>query len=426
MFKSTNIRFLAWCLCTTLVCCTIACKKDTDDDDNIVRISPSSNDQASVQTALINATNGQIIELQAGTFHFTATLSVDAKTNFTLRGVGRDQTILDFSNQTAGAEGIIATNMNQALFADLTIQETPGDAIKVKDSDGITFCDMSTIWAAVADATNGAYGLYPVSSTNVLIDGCYVKGASDAGVYVGQSDQVIVRNCEATGNVAGIEIENTSNADVYSNYAHDNTGGFLVFDLPNLPKKNGSKVRIYDNNVVSNDGANFAPPGNMVANVPVGTGIMLMSADDIEVYNNTITNNNLGGLIIVSYEVFAYLNPAFAYVDSLYSPYSWAIAVHNNTFARTNDLPATNNAIGTLVALQFQSGDIPDILYDGITNGDYQADAAKRICITNNGAAEFCNLDAENLFADKKYDLAPYNCQRTALSAISVDAPDCD
>jgi len=83
------------------------CDKDKD-DENVIKISPSADDQSAVQAALINVTNGQIIELQAGTFNFISTLSVDAKTNFTLRGVGQDETILNFANQTAGAEGIIA------------------------------------------------------------------------------------------------------------------------------------------------------------------------------------------------------------------------------------------------------------------------------------------------------------------------------
>lgn len=419
-----KLLFLAFLLVATTATVFNGCDKDKD-DENVIKISPSADDQSAVQAALINVTNGQIIELQAGTFNFISTLSVDAKTNFTLRGVGQDETILNFANQTAGAEGIIATNMSNVLFSDFTIKETPGDAIKVKDSHGVTFCDMATIWESVADSTNGAYGLYPVTCTSVLIDGCYAKGASDAGIYVGQSDTVIVSNTEAEGNVAGIEIENTSNADVYGNYAHDNTGGILVFDLPNLPKKNGGVVRVFDNNVVSNDGANFAPPGNMVANVPVGTGLMLMSADNVEIYENTFTNNNLGAVMLVSYEVFVYLNPAFGYTDPLYSPFTWAVNLHNNTFSRTNQLPATNNAIGTLIALQFQNGDIPDILYDGITNGNFQADDAKRICITNNGTAKFCNLDAENFFATKLYDLAPYNCQRTALTPITVKAPEC-
>jgi len=50
--------------------------------------------------------------------------------------------------------------------------------------------------------------------------------AADAGSYVGQSKNVIVRNNRAESNVAGIEIENTQGADVYDNVAVDNTGAF--------------------------------------------------------------------------------------------------------------------------------------------------------------------------------------------------------
>lgn len=400
---------------------------DKDKDDNVIKISASITAEAELQTALINATDKQIIELQAGTFNFTNTLSIDGKTNLTLRGVGRDQTILNFGTQTTGAEGIYAANMQDVLFSDFTVKETPGDAIKVKDSNGVTFCNVATIWDAVADSTNGAYGLYPVTSTNVLIDNCLAKGASDAGIYVGQSDIVEVRNSIAEGNVAGIEIENTSNADVYSNIARNNTGGILVFDLPNLPKKTGGNNRIFNNQVLQNDGTNFAPPGNMVANVPVGTGIMLMSAENVEIFGNALVNNNLMGVGIVSYEVFAYLNPAFAYNDPQYDPFSWGIHVHDNAFSRTNTLPATNNAIGTLVALQFANGDIPDVLYDGIpSNGNYQSDDTKRICVRNNGDIGFCNLDAENLFVNKNFDAVPYDCSRSALLAHTADAPECN
>ena len=41
------------------------------------------------------------------------------------------------------------------------------------------------------------------------IEHCIAIGASDAGIYVGQSNNIIVRNCEVFQNVAGIEIENS-------------------------------------------------------------------------------------------------------------------------------------------------------------------------------------------------------------------------
>src|SRR3546814_1516361 len=72
-------------------------------------------------------------------------------------------------------------------------------------------------WTGGPSTDNGAYGLYPVQVDNVLIEDSVVKGASDAGIYVGQSTNIIVRNNRAEGNVAGIEIENSTGADVYGN-----------------------------------------------------------------------------------------------------------------------------------------------------------------------------------------------------------------
>ena len=62
---------------------------------------------------------------------------------------------------------------------------------------------------------------------NVLIDGCVAIGASDAGIYVGQSQNIIVKNSIAQYNVAGIEIENSFYADVFDNLT-SHTGGILV------------------------------------------------------------------------------------------------------------------------------------------------------------------------------------------------------
>lgn len=408
------------------LCGIAACKKDKD--DKIIRITAEGDVQSNLQSAFITAEDGYTIELAAGTYNFTNTLSIDGKSNFTVRGAGKDQTFLSFDGQTTGAEGVIATNCSQILFQGFEISETPGDAIKVKNSDGVTFYEVAATWENTGNSTNGAYGIYPVSCTNVLIDQCYVRGASDAGIYVGQSDKVIVRNSTAEYNVAGFEIENTTNADVHTNIAMHNTGGILVFDLPNLPVKNGGFVRVYNNMVEDNSLKNFAPPANVVSNVPSGTGIMLMSADNVEVFDNTIRNNNVMGVGIVSYAVFGYLNPDFAYNDPAYEPYSYAIYIHDNQFTRTNDLPEENNSIANLVALQFPDGNIPDILYDGLTETTegYQGNETTRICLNNNGAATFVDLDVEFFFADMSLDIEPYVCQRQQLVEVTVNAPEAE
>src|SRR6185369_10374708 len=112
---------------------------------------------------------------------------------------------------------------------------------------------------------------YPVESHNVLLDGVVVRGASDAGIYVGQSQRIIVRNSHGEQNVAGLEIENCYFADVYDNTLTQNTGGILVFDLPDLPQQAGHDIRVFHNTSQGNNLANFAPKGNIVGVVPAGT-----------------------------------------------------------------------------------------------------------------------------------------------------------
>ena len=108
---------------------------------------------------------------------------------------------------------------------------------------------------------NGAYGIYPVQCTNVLVEGSQVRGSSDAGIYVGQSKNIIVRNNKVWENVAGIEIENSFGADVYDNEATNNTGGILVFSLPEMPVKNGRDARVFRNKIHGNNHPNFGLEG---------------------------------------------------------------------------------------------------------------------------------------------------------------------
>src|SRR5262249_46470551 len=144
---------------------------------------------------------------------------------------------------------------------------------------------------------------YPVLSENIVIENCFVSDASDAGIYVGQSQNIIVRHNRVEHNVAGIEIENSINADVYENTATDNTGGILVFSLPDVKVKVGQHCRVYKNKVIKNNLKNFAPPGNTVAGVPAGTGVMILANREVEVFDNDIEDNSNVSVSIVSYVI---------------------------------------------------------------------------------------------------------------------------
>ncbi|MFO0426991.1 MAG: parallel beta-helix domain-containing protein [Planctomyces sp.] len=241
------------------------------------QIAPGDNVQFELQARLIEAVPGDVIQLEAGRYVLNRQLDAVAD-NLTIRGQGGDQTILTFKDQTAGGQGIEATGNNFTL-ENLAIEDTAGNAVKILGAKNVTLRGVRVEWTGEPTSSNGAYGLYPVQCENVLIENCTSIGASDAGIYVGQCRNVVVRSCHAERNVAGIEIENTVDADVYGNVATNNTGGILVFDMAGLQLKAGSNVRVFRNKVTANNHRNFADPGGVVAAVPPGTGVMIMATD---------------------------------------------------------------------------------------------------------------------------------------------------
>lgn len=377
--------------------------------------------QKELLTRFVMAEPGEVIEIPAGHYTLTKSLWLDQGQNVTIRGAGMDQTVLSFAGQTEGAEGIKVTGGQQVLIEDLTVQDAKGDAIKTQDVNGITFRRVKAEWTGKPKSSNGAYGLYPVLCQNVLIEGCESIGASDAGIYVGQSKNIIVRNCTAHHNVTGIEIENSQVADVYNNVTHNNTGGILVFDLPNLVQKNGGHVRVFDNEVRENNHSNFAPKGNIVAGVTPGTGILILATSDVEVFNNRIINNRTAGTSIISYHMTEQpIN------DDTYDPYPKRIFIHDNHYEREPVRASSETRMGKMYHLKLKFGkDVPHIVYDGIVpedavdaNGQLKDDY--RICISNNTNATFANLDAAGDFKNIDRNLARYDCSLEALEAAEL------
>ncbi len=380
--------------------------------------------------ALITAEPKTIIELPAGTYDFVGELSVSVD-NVVLRGQGMDAengTVLRFADQTTGSQSILATG-NNFVVEDLAVEDSPGDAIKIEDSNGVTIRRVRIEWVNGPDENNGAYGLYPVQTRNVLIEDCEVRGASDAGVYVGQSENIIVRRNYVYENVAGIEIENSKFADVYENNTTGNTGGILVFDLPGPPVQGGEATRVFNNMIVDNNEPNFAPAGNIVGQVPAGTGLMIMANDDIEAFGNTITGNSTLAVLIVSY-YFVDLEIS----KPTYDPVPEKIYIHNNTMS--------NNAYdpqGDAAAISPIVGQKTDIFYDSSGVGTDAGlllefpdglSESQAICVVDNGPeSSMGRFNLSVIFGSLPYDPAIsadpeyFNCLHASLPPIVLEPP---
>lgn len=333
----------------------------------VITVEAGEGEQERLQEALILAEPGDEVVLGEGVFTLTDGLSLDVD-GVTVRGAGMDKTILDFSEQQDAGEGLLVTSDNVTL-RDFGVENTRGDGIKSKGADDIVYYNLRVEWTGGPLETNGAYAVYPVESSNVLIDSVVVRGASDAGIYVGQSKNIIVRNSVAEYNVAGIEIENSREARVTGNYVSHNTGGILVFDLPNLPVMGGGDVLVDHNIVINNDVPNFAPAGNIVAGVPMGSGIMVMANENVSLEHNVVDGNATAAVIVVAYTQ--------SYEDDRYNPFPRNVFVSNsNQFGHNGyapDLPG-----GGMLAAAV-GGAIPTIMWDGlgenavVTNGGVPA-----------------------------------------------------
>lgn len=386
--------------------------------------------EAELVEQFILAKDSSVIELPAGHFLFSQSLSLDNKSHLTVKGQGMDKTVLSFKGQSSGAEGIKITNSQNIVLEDFAIEDAVGDNLKISDSDSVVMRRIRSAWTGEVSVQNGAYALYPVLSSNVLIEECEAIGSSDAGIYVGQSKNVIIRNNKAFYNVAGIESENSTNVEIYGNEAYENTSGLLIFNLPELTVY-GSNVNAHHNKIYNNNLTNFAVKGSIVSAVPKGAGVIIMATKDVKFHNNIIEDHKTVNLAVVSYEIFAADEDELGQEtlaseaqarglraiesdykeDESYNPYPGRVSIHDNTFSNINFLPTFSNEFGLLWLLKNKAS-IPDIAYDGIISPDGSLqDDEHRLCVRNNSNASFVYLDASHDFEGFTSDRTPFECK---------------
>jgi parallel beta-helix repeat protein len=373
--------------------------------------------QKTLQEELLDAKPGTVIEIPAGLHALDRVLTLRAN-GVTIRGVGSGKSILSFKNEVSGPEGMLVY-ANDFTLEHVAIEDSKGDGLKINDGENITIRDVRVEWTGGPKTTNGAYGIYPVRSKNVLIEDSAAIGASDAGIYVGQSHNVIVRRNRAEKNVAGIEIENTIGADVYENTATGNTGGILVFNMPNLAQP-GESTRVFHNKSLANNLDNFAAKGAAVASVPAGSGVVINSNPKVEIFDNDIADNQTANLIISSYFSTNYYNRPG--VDPKYDPYPRAIYVYGNRFHGGGDSPDGVELKALKVSMFGLNGHFPDVLWDGYQDSKNLVNglppAGERICVQN--GVEVLNADGPNKYSHPKVDTASFQCELPKLAAIEL------
>ena len=250
----------------------------------VVRVGPNE----SIQQAVDRSGPGDTIEVPYGVYHEAVVLDwSDVK----LIGIPNEKgewPIID--GEGTRADGVIASG-NHFEMANFAVKNYTSNGVLVEGATGVYLHDMYI-------ENTGVYGVYPVRCTGVVIERIEATKMNDAAIYAGKSQDVIIRDTLTYGNVIGVELENTVNGEVYNNHAHDNTVGIFIDLLPQLPSKVSLYTKVHDNVTENNNGENFSKPGATQSVIPPGTGMLILAADHVEIYNNKITGNKTGGLAV--------------------------------------------------------------------------------------------------------------------------------
>ncbi|QFS87767.1 MULTISPECIES: parallel beta-helix domain-containing protein [unclassified Marinobacter] len=338
-------------------------------EGRVFQVAPGEQATEDMVAAMIQLRPGDSLEFGCGYFELYHGLLIQATEDVEIRGCGKDETVLNFRNSD-NVTGLEVLNVRGITVKDLTILDSPGDAFKLKGVKWGTLLNVRAIWSGggepitrdnvasrlhvectsppfnegdptpdyVPSASSGRYGIYPVESENILVDNSESIGASDAGIYVGQTNNAIIRNSRAAYNVMGFEIENVQGGEYDSNLAECNTGGFLIYDLENITQYGDTSVML--NNISRNNNTyNFAPSG-IVSAVPRGTGFITLGYDNIEIYNNLFEDNSTAAIIYTSYEL---IDGKGKTSDKKLDPYTEGLHIHNNVMKNSGyDLPPPN------------------------------------------------------------------------------------
>lgn len=290
----------------------------------------------SIQDAVRRANAGDTILVEPG--EYKETVYVD-KQNITLRGLRDRDEYAVLNGEFELNDGLIASGHGVVI-----------DGFKVKGYKGNAIMTQgANNFQIINNYVEGAfYGIFPQFGKNGLVKGNTVTGSEDAGIYVGMSDNVDVIDNVATGNVMGLEFENTRNALMADNLVYGNTAGIALTLVPGLPVKDASDIVIRDNIIKDNNLENFAPSSSIAAQVPKGVGILVVGPDRVTVENNIIENNGNAGLFTIDTVSFG-LN-----VDPKVDPYSDQIRVMSNRWA--NNGSDMSGVLGGMVSATGQDG----------------------------------------------------------------------
>ncbi|RKE23215.1 nitrous oxide reductase family maturation protein NosD [Streptomyces sp. TLI_171] len=297
------------CACTVPALLAVAPAAAAPTGPSVHRVAPGS----SVQAAVDAARPGDVVELAAGSYPGSVTLTTD---RVTLRGQGARTVLVpdpaDRSACAAAGNGLCVSGSSDAQGAPvrrLSGVLVEGLAVAGFAHNGITAAvtDGLTVRQVVA-RENGLQGISVEMSTRTVLTDNEARDNGQAGIFVanwydrkgGALDTLgtEVSANRLTGNRIGLQLRRVRDLTVQANLASGNCGGVFVVGDDGVPRAGALTVR--DNVVRANN--RYCPPNPRLDFVQ-GTGILLTGTEDVTVTGNQISDHTgaspmSGGIVL--------------------------------------------------------------------------------------------------------------------------------
>ena len=255
-------------------------------------------DVPTVQGAIARARPGDTIVLAAGTYPGGYVVP-RAKRDLTIRGVDRNDVVLDGANRRTNG---IVVHADGVSILNLSAHDFRENAFYWEGADGFR-ASYLTVWNV------GEYGIYVEDGERGVVDHTYVSGAARAAYYVGECRpcRATISQVVATLSAVGYSGTNATGVTIRDSVWDRNGAGIVPNTYANEalpPQARSTIVR----NVVTRSGRARVPIRTALAGF-VGIGIAIAGGNENVVGRNRVTGSERYGVAVFPTARFVLFDP---------------------------------------------------------------------------------------------------------------------
>ena len=244
-------------------------------------------DYPTIQAAVDAAKSGGLVLVSPGVYKEAVTVTT---ADIVIRGADRTRTVLDgeFTRDNGIkvlADGVAVENMTARNFK----------------LNGFFWTGVDGYRGSYLNAVrNGDYGIYAFGATHGQFDHDYGAGSPDAGFYIGQCfpcDAVITDSLAEWNGIGYSGTNAGGNLLIVRSVWHDNRVGIVPNSGTGEANPPEHETTIVGNTVYSNNNAKTAAID--IAQLAIGTGILIAGGNDNVVERNLVYDHDLVGIGVI-------------------------------------------------------------------------------------------------------------------------------